>query len=201
MSSIQQDPSARIGQVLRDKYTLEGLLGSGGIGTVYAARHRQGRRVAIKMLHPEMSARPDVCERFRKEMYAANKVIHEGAVQIFDDDVAEDGSVYLVMELLEGESLTARANRKPIETNELLGWVDEILDALAAYHAEGIVHRDIKPDNIFLTNDGRVKLLDFGIARVNDLVPSTFKTQLGTALGTAPYMAPEQALGKVDEID
>jgi len=201
MGSIQQDPSARIGQVLRDKYTIESLLGSGGIGTVYAARHRQGRRVAIKMLHPEMSARPDVCERFRKEMYAANRVIHEGAVQIFDDDVAEDGSAYLVMELLEGESLAARANRQAIDTNELLGWVDEILDALAAYHTEGIVHRDIKPDNIFLTSDGRVKILDFGIARVNDIVPGNFKTQMGTALGTAPYMAPEQALGKVDEVD
>jgi serine/threonine-protein kinase len=201
MSSPEQDPSGRLGQVLLEKYTLERLVGSGGMATVYAARHRTGRQFAVKMLHPEMSEREDVRERFRREAYAANRVKHEGAVQIIDDDVAEDGSAFLVMELLEGESLTARANRQVVDIGDLLAWVDAILDVLAACHDENIVHRDLKPDNIFLTMDGRVKLLDFGIARVNDVVPSSFKTRVGTAIGTAPYMAPEQALGKMDEID
>jgi serine/threonine-protein kinase len=201
MSSVEQDASSRLGQVLLEKYTLESLIGSGGMATVYAARHRTGRRVAVKMLHPEMSEREEVRKRFRQEAYAANKIKHDGVVQIIDDDVAEDGSAFLVMELLEGEALTARANRQGIDTNELLAWVDDILDVLAACHAENIVHRDLKPDNIFLTTDGHVKLLDFGIARASDIMPNSFKTRTGTALGTAPYMAPEQALGKIDEID
>jgi serine/threonine-protein kinase len=194
--------SQRIGQTLRDKWTLERLIGSGGMAAVYEARHRNGARAAVKLLHPEMSQREDVRERFRREGYAANKVAHRGAVQVLDDDVAEDGSAFLVMELLEGESLAARANRQNgIEVGELLGVMDEILDVLIAAHKQGIVHRDLKPDNIFLANDGRVKLLDFGIARVADAMPSSFKTKMGTALGTAPYMAPEQALGKLSEVD
>jgi serine/threonine-protein kinase len=201
MSSIERDASSRLGQVLLEKYTIERLIGSGGMATVYAARHRTGRRVALKMLHPDMSEREDVRERFRREAYAANRVKHEGAVQIIDDDVAEDGSAFLVMELLEGEPLTARANRQVVDIGELLTWVDDILDVLAAYHAEKIIHRDLKPDNIFLTSDGRVKVLDFGIARLNDELPESLKTRHGMAIGTAPYMAPEQALGKRDEID
>jgi serine/threonine-protein kinase len=201
MSSIEGDANSRLGQVLLEKYTIERLIGSGGMATVYAARHRTGRRVALKMLHADMSEREDVRERFRREAYAANRVKHDGAVQIIDDDVAEDGSAFLVMELLEGEPLTARANRQVVDIGELLAWVDAILDVLAAYHAENIVHRDLKPDNIFLTSDGRVKVLDFGIARLNDELPESLKTRHGMAIGTAPYMAPEQALGKRDEID
>src|SRR6185369_140563 len=187
MSSTEQNASGRLGQVLLDKYTIERLIGTGGMATVYAARHRTGRRVALKMLHPDMSEREDVRERFRREAYAANRVKHDGAVQIIDDDVAEDGSAFLVMELLEGEPLTARANRQAVDTGELLAWVDEILDVLAAYHAEKIVHRDLKPDNIFLTSEGRVKVLDFGIARLNDSLPDSLKTHINTTLGTAPY--------------
>src|SRR5262249_10088493 len=153
MSSLERDASSRLGQVLLEKYTIERLIGSGGMATVYAARHRTGRRVALKMLHPDMSEREDVRERFRREAYAANRVKHDGAVQIIDDDVAEDGSAFLVMELLEGEPLTARANRQIVDIGDLLKWVDEILDVLAAYHAEKIVHRDLKPDNIFLTSE------------------------------------------------
>jgi serine/threonine protein kinase len=202
MDSAQEAVSRRLGQSLRDKWTLERLLGAGGMAAVYEARHRNGARAAVKLLHPEMSQREDVRERFRREGYAANKVAHRGAVRVLDDDVAEDGSAFLVMELLEGESLAARANRQGgVDVGELLGWMDEILDVLAAAHAQGIVHRDLKPDNIFLTLDGRVKLLDFGIARFLDSVPSSFKTKMGTALGTAPYMAPEQALGKLHDVD
>src|SRR6478672_2266012 len=173
MGSIEQDASARIGQVLKDKWTLERLLGAGGMATVYAARHRNGRSVAVKMLHPEMSERADVRERFRREGYAANKVGHPGAVEVFDDD----GAAFLVMEMLEGEPITARANRGIVEVDALLSWMDDILDVLVKAHEQGIVHRDLKPDNIFLTTDGRVKLLDFGIARVTDAVPGSFKAR------------------------
>src|SRR5258708_37108438 len=107
MGYIEQAASARIGQVMKDKWTLERLLGAGGMATVYAARHRNGKAVAVKMLHPEMSERADVRERFRREGYAANKVGHRGAVEVYDDDVAEDGSAFLVMEMLEGEPVTA----------------------------------------------------------------------------------------------
>src|SRR5215470_12256708 len=191
MSSLERDASSRLGQVLLEKYTIERLIGSGGMATVYAARHRSGRRVALKMLHPDMSERQDIRERFRREIRAANSVTHNGAVQIIDDDVAEDGSAFLVMELLEGEPLTARANRQAVDIGELLAWVDQILDVLVVYHAEKIVHRDLKPDNIFLTSDGRVKVLDFGIVRLTDALPDSLKTRHGTALGTAPYIAPE----------
>jgi len=202
MDPAAEAVSQRIGQTLRDKWTLERLIGSGGMAAVYEARHRNGARAAVKLLHPEMSRREDVRERFRREGYAANKVAHPGAVQVLDDDIADDGSAFLVMELLEGESLAARANRlNGIELPELLAIMDQILDVLGAAHAQGIVHRDLKPDNIFLAHDGRVKLLDFGIARVTDAMPTSFKTKMGTALGTAPYMAPEQALGKLSEVD
>ncbi|HEX9297914.1 MAG TPA: serine/threonine-protein kinase [Polyangiaceae bacterium] len=202
MDSIEAGAAKRAGQCLRGKWTLGPLLGAGGMAAVYEARHRNGARAAVKLLHPEMSARKDVRERFLREGYAANKVGHAGAVKVLDDDVAEDGSAFLVMELLEGESLITRVNRqKGVTTDELLAWMDEILDVLSAAHARGIVHRDLKPDNIFITNSGQVKLLDFGIARFMDSVPSDFKTKVGTALGTASYMAPEQALGQIDKID
>src|SRR3954469_24385947 len=111
MDAAEETAQRRIGQSLRDKWTLERLLGAGGMAAVYEARHRNGARAAVKLLHPEMSQREDVRERFRREGYAATKVAHRGAVQVLDDDVTEDGAAFLVMELLEGESLAARANR------------------------------------------------------------------------------------------
>src|SRR3954453_10094118 len=123
MDATDETAQKRIGQSLRDKWTLERLLGSGGMAAVYEARHRNGARAAVKLLHPEMSQREDVRERFRREGYAANKVAHRGAVQVLDDDVSEDGSAFLVMELLEGESLAARANRcNGVELADLLAW-------------------------------------------------------------------------------
>src|SRR5262249_14605355 len=126
------------------------------------------------------------------EAHVANRFKHPGAVEIRDIDKTDDGAPFLVMELLEGEPLTNRLRRGDIPAEELLRYVDDLLDVLAAAHAQGIVHRDIKLDNLFLQNDGSLKVLDFGIARVRD---GSARTRLGSTLGTVPYMAPEQVSG------
>src|SRR5208282_3560858 len=157
----------RVGQVLKEKWRLDGLLGVGGMAAVYAATHRNGSRVAIKLLHPELSTHHEVRTRFLREGYVANAVGHEGAVRITDDDVAEDGSAFLVMELLDGETLEDRRIRSGGQLNEdeVLSVADQLLDVLIAAHAKGVIHRDLKPDNVFITRTGQVKLLDYGIAR------------------------------------
>jgi serine/threonine protein kinase len=197
----QKPPRSRIGQVLQDKWRIERLVGEGGMASVYAARHRNGSVVAVKILHPEISQREDIRERFLLEARAANRVAHPGVVKVHDDNVAQDGAVFLVMELLEGETVLDRANRALVDPLELLRWMDDVLDVLAAAHSAGVVHRDLKPDNMFITTEGRVKVLDFGIARVTDALPRNFRTRTGVALGTGPYMSPEQAVGKLGAID
>src|SRR5687768_15755292 len=140
------DPRAleRVGAILNDKWTLERLLGVGGMGAVYAGRHRNGARAAIKVLHPDLARVDVVRERFLREGYAANSVEHRGAVQVLDDDIVNDGpdqgSAYLVMELLEGESLDARASREPkLSERDLLEVMDAVLDVLDAAHAHGVI--------------------------------------------------------------
>jgi serine/threonine-protein kinase len=192
--------AARVGRTIGEKWKLERLLGEGGMAAVYAASDPSGQRAAIKVLHPEMTRRKDVRERFLREAYVANRISHPGAVRVLSH--GHDSETYLVMELLEGEPLSARAQRlSDFTVRELLGYANEILDVLAAAHDKGVIHRDIKPDNIFVTNDRHAKILDFGIARVLDDVPQAFKTRTGLALGTVPYMAPEQALGRRGEVD
>jgi serine/threonine-protein kinase len=192
---------ARVGRTLREKWTLERLLGVGGMASVYAATHRNGSRAAIKMLHVELSVEPEICARFLREGYVANAVGHPGVARVLDDDVSEDGAAFLVMELLAGETLDARWERKGqrLFPDEVLPVVDALLDVLAAAHDKGIIHRDVKPENVFLTHDGAVKLLDFGIARHRD-APGATATQSGAALGTPAFMAPEQAMGSASEI-
>jgi serine/threonine-protein kinase len=193
-----------VGQVLLEKWRLEVLLGVGGMAAVYAATHRNGSRVAIKILHAELSISPDVRARFLREGYAANSVGHDGVVRVSDDDVAEDGAAFLVMELLDGETLEERRQRHGgrLSEDEVLSVADQVLDVLVAAHAKGIVHRDLKPENIFLTRDGRVKVLDFGIARLRELSSTASKTtRSGASMGTPHYMPPEQARGRWDEVD
>jgi len=193
----------RVGITLKEKWTLEELLGVGGMAAVYAATHRNGMRVAVKMLHPELSLNGEVRTRFLREGYVANRVEHPGAVTVLDDETADDGSVFLVMELLEGETLAHRFERKArsLAAPQILLIADQVLDVLAAAHEKQIVHRDIKPDNIFITKSGPVKLLDFGIARLRELSTQTSATRSGSTMGTPAYMAPEQARARWDEVD
>lgn len=186
----------RIGTILRGKWTLERLLGSGGMGAVYLGLHKIGRRDAIKILHPEIARMPELCARFEQEALAVNRFVHPGAVEIRDADTSEDGCPFLVMELLEGESLADRAARLGrLDTSEILDLIEGLLDVLAAAHAHGIIHRDIKPANLFCLRDGRLKVLDFGVARVRQAAAASFHTRTGTTLGTVAYMPPEQVRG------
>ncbi|WP_437319040.1 serine/threonine protein kinase [Sorangium sp. So ce385] len=187
--------TARIGTVLRGKWRIDSLIGVGGMAAVYEATHRIGRRCAIKILHPEIAVSKELRARFEQEALAVNQLGHPAAVNVLDIDTSEDGSPFLVMELLDGESLGKRAHRSGgIEERELLRVVSTVLEVLDVAHGLGIVHRDIKPDNLFLTSSGGVKVLDFGIARMKQ-GGSNVRTRIGSMLGTIPYMSPEQIAG------
>jgi eukaryotic-like serine/threonine-protein kinase len=194
---IERRARARIGQTLRGKYQLDAVLGIGGMATVYAATHRNRKRFAIKLLHTEFSTNEDIRSRFLREGYVANTVEHPGAVSVLDEDVTDDGAAFLVMELLEGEVLDAlwmrSGQRLPAALVVDIGY--QLLDILEAAHRKDVVHRDVKPSNIFLTKNGEVKVLDFGIARLRDGASGSV-TQTGVGIGTPAFMAPEQALGK-----
>jgi serine/threonine-protein kinase len=192
----------RVGTTLQGKWTLEKVLGVGGMASVYLGRHKIGRLDAIKILHMDIAHSALLRKRFEQEASVVNSFKHKGAVEIRDIDVTEDGAPFLVMELLTGESLSQLVHRDgALAPERVLRIADETLDVLAAAHARGIIHRDIKPDNLFIQEDGSVKVLDFGIARLREGSPDReLKTKTGTTLGTASYMAPEQARG-IAEID
>ena len=190
-------------------YRVVRKLGVGGMGAVYLAEHTLiGRRAAIKVLLPALSARPDIVDRFFNEARAAGLIADPGIVQIFDFGYHEDGSAYIVMEYLDGETLDVRLRRLGrLPVVDALRIVRQIASSLAAAHGKGIVHRDLKPENIFLVRDGEVaggerpKLLDFGIAKLSDDDnASKIKTRAGAIIGTPVYMSPEQcrAAGEVD---
>ncbi len=192
-----------IGRVLRDRWRIDARISRGGVGTVYAATHKNnGSRAAIKVLHPEFSRDADTRSRFLQEGYAANQVNHPGVVRILDDDTSEDGHAYLVMELLEGELLETRRVRKggKLPLPDVFEVGEQLLDVLASAHEKGIVHRDIKPDNLFITNEGRLKVLDFGFAQMKSVF-RTEQTATGFLLGTPGFMSPEQAVGNRPQID
>jgi len=195
-------------------YRVLSTLGSGGMGVVYLAEdERLGRQVALKFLPPESAASHQALERFRVEARAASSLSHPGICAIFDigDD---EGTPYIVMEALRGESLRDRINRGPLKVADLLDIAIQLADALDAAHAQGIIHRDIKPSNIFIGDKNRTKILDFGLAKLAQasgpissgaatraLSASTHRdlTMPGSALGTVSYMSPEQARG--EEVD
>ncbi|WP_437999547.1 protein kinase [Sorangium sp. So ce185] len=197
----KQRARARVGMTLKNKWRIDALLGVGGMASVYAATHRNGSRAALKILHAEFARDVGIRDRFLREGYVANKIDHPGRVAILDDDITEQDEPFLVMELLDGETvqqLWKRKSRK-LPVAEALWIAGEVLKTLESFHAEGIVHRDLKPANIFITKDNVVKLLDFGVARLRG-APGD-KTKAGTALGTPSFMAPEQAMGLTEGVD
>ena len=190
-----------VGTVL-GPWLIEGALGSGAMGQVYQATHeRLGRRVALKVLRPELVGEVGLVERFLQEGRAVNQINHEHIVEVHDF-VHQHDTVYCVMEFLEGETLATRMARRPSSLDSIRSMAAQIASALGAAHAAGVVHRDLKPENIFLVSrDGRddwVKVIDFGIAKCAppDGGLSTVQTAQGSVLGTPRYMAPEQVTGE-----
>jgi eukaryotic-like serine/threonine-protein kinase len=193
--------AVRVGSVIKGKWTVDALLGVGGMAAVYAATHRNNQRAALKILHADFAREKAICERFLREAYVSNKVGHPATVQVLDDDQTESEEPFLVMELLEGQTVRDAWKKagRAMPVTEVLAITEAVLDCLAACHAIGVIHRDLKPANIFLTNDGVVKVLDFGVAQFRSATAE--RTAMGTALGTPAYMSPEQAMGLVDQLD
>lgn len=189
------------GTIVAGRYRLEKLIGTGGMGAVFEGVHNvTGRHVAIKVLVPEYREHPKAIKRFEQEARAAATTNRKGVVEVLDFDVDPEVGHFLVMELLEGESLQQRIKRlRRLEPDEALTLALELLETLEVVHSKSIVHRDLKPANIFLAHteeDGEiVKVLDFGISRVATANRQTQLTVPGMAVGTPRYMAPEQAEG------
>jgi serine/threonine protein kinase len=191
----------QVGDLLAGKYRVEALLGRGGMGAVYLAENTDiGRKVAIKVLNPELARDPDTLARFKQEARAAAAIGHPGIVDVLDLGTAPDGSPFLVMERLEGETLRQRLSRErtmaPQAAAEI---VAAALDALASAHEKGVIHRDLKPDNLFLVARPvpAVKVLDFGISKFRG-GKDVHLTRTGAVMGTPLYMSPEQARGAKD---
>src|SRR5262245_23348996 len=180
-----------LGQAI-GSYRIARLLGAGGMGRVYlGVQPTIGSRVAIKVLSRECAQSPELVERFFAEARAVNLIRHEGIVNVLDFTKMPDGRPAIVMEYLDGAPLSAIIEAVgPLPLGGLARIVGEALDALAASHAKAVIHRDLKPDNIFVTQTGHAKVLDFGIAK---LTVELARTQAGALLGTPFYMAPEQA--------
>jgi eukaryotic-like serine/threonine-protein kinase len=194
------------GVVIARKYRLESLLGEGGMGAVWRAFNLQLEvPVALKLLRSDLAA-TDLGERLRVEARAAAKLVHPSIVRVFDIGESETGEPFIVMELLSGESLSEMLLRGPLPAVKAVQLLLPIAEALSLAHSRGVVHRDLKPDNVFIASEGSVlqpKLLDFGIAKVTGgVVPGgPTLTQTGTLIGSPEYMSPEQAyaLADVDE--
>jgi len=189
-----------VGSLLDGRYRLERLLGTGGMGAVYEAENvRIGRRVAIKILHPEAARTAVDVERFQREAQIAVRLGSPHVVEVLDFGRTGQGALYLVMELLRGESVAtvlSRIGRFPPE--RVADLMRQLLTGLATAHEAGIVHRDLKPENLWLTpvaGGERLKILDFGIAKVTDLPEGAARTQAGLVIGTPQYLSPEQAVG------
>src|ERR1044072_2047646 len=201
---LEEDPSSLEGTVLDGQYKIESLLGKGGMGAVYLARHiLLGDRVAIKILPPEVRNNAEWLRRFRREGQAARRFRHANAVTVYDLRTASDGTIYMVMEYVEGHTLDAELkSRGRFTAAEALEVLEPIMSVLNTAHSMGVVHRDLKPENIMIGkattgSENQIKLLDLGIAKMREIagVESAGTTELtmaGQVLGTPYYMSPEQ---------
>ena len=191
-------------------YEVLSTLGTGGMAEVYRARDtRLGRDIALKVVNEALAADPELVRRFEQEARLAGSLNHPNLVAVYDVGLHE-GAPYFVTELLKGESLRQRLSRGRLPVDTALDWGAQLAEGLAAAHARGIVHRDVKPDNVFVTSDGHVKLLDFGIAKLveesrpagphglleDTVTPAGGETRTGAILGTPAYMSPEQVQGE-----
>ncbi len=190
-----------VGQLLSGTYEILRVIGEGGMGRVYEARHSRlaNKRFAVKMLHQELARQSEVVTRFQREAEAASGLSHPNVVGVFDVNTAPDGRPYIVAELLEGEQLGDHLDRRQkLPISEAIPIVRQVCRALSVAHQNGIVHRDVKPENVFLLGgQGGVKVLDFGISKISEGADQLTKT--GMVMGTPDYMAPEQARG--DRVD
>ncbi|RKI57430.1 serine/threonine protein kinase [Corallococcus sp. AB049A] len=202
------DGELHIDSVLRNTYKVVSVLGRGGMGSVFLAQHLRlpGKHVAVKVLRVGDHVGPDLHVRFRREAEIASRLGHPNIVEVLDFDTLEDGSPFLVLEYLRGESLADRLRRGRLSLEEVFSFTRQMGSALQTAHRAGVVHRDLKPANIFLvpTDSGgvvgeRVKLLDFGISKV--MSSETLQTQEAVLIGTPQYMSPEQAQGQNSRID
>ena len=201
LTDAPDDEDPLVGHLLDGSYEVLRVIGEGGMGRVYEARHTRlhTKRFAVKLLHHELARQPEVVTRFQREAEAASVLTHPNVVGVYDVNTSADGRPYIVCELLEGEELGSYLERLgKLPAVEAVHIVRQVCHALAAAHAHGIVHRDVKPENVFLAGPAAtVKVLDFGISKVAETSDGLTKT--GTVMGTPDYMAPEQARG--DRVD
>jgi serine/threonine-protein kinase len=196
--TIKSGEDPFIGKVLDDRYLITGIVGKGGMATVYKAQHSViERQVAIKILSPKSSSMTNVTKRFYREARVVNRIQHPNVLDVMDLGQTEDGLLYLVMDLLTGDSVYDRLGKGNIDPRTTIQILEQVCRGLGRAHDLGIIHRDLSPSNIFLAEQGgslkSVKVLDFGIAFIKD---ETRLSMPGTVLGTPHYMAPEYAMGK-----
>jgi tetratricopeptide (TPR) repeat protein/predicted Ser/Thr protein kinase len=189
--------SLEVGSVLADRYEILKMLGEGGMGAVYKARDRElDRLVAVKVVRRDLAGHASIMQRFKQELILARKITHRNVVRIFDLGVS-DGFRFITMEFIEGRDLSSLLEERKLTPEETVKILLQVSTALEAAHAEGVVHRDLKPQNIMIETGGRVVVMDFGLARSME---ATGLTQAGAVMGTPAYMSPEQAKGMpVDE--
>ncbi|MGK3988169.1 serine/threonine-protein kinase [Sorangium sp. So ce136] len=193
-----------LGHVIGDKYGVTAIIGEGGMGAVYEAEHLQiGRLVAVKVMHPRETQKREAVSRLEHEARIAGRIGHPNICEVYDMGRLPDGSPYLVMERLRGETLAQRIGRcGTVPPSELVDIMLQVLSALVTAHERGIVHRDLKPENIFLSERAGMlpiaKLLDFGISQAAGVDGTMDLTRTGMVMGTPYYMAPEQARGDVE---
>jgi len=207
VSNVADRGMPTTGDVIAGKYRIDSLIGEGGMGAVFSATHvHTGRRMAVKWLLPDVAHSEAAVQRLFREAQATGRIDHPNVVDVYDVG-EQNGSAFLVMELLQGETLTKALERGALKLPDIIRMVMQAIDGTAAAHHHGVIHRDIKPDNIFLCRDQagalvRAKVLDFGISKISSIGGQVNPrlTKTGAVMGTPYYMSPEQIRG-VSEID